>query len=156
MISSERLFTNYVDKSLAFFDTYPPALTFSMIWRLTKSTFLDHLPTSSCKRTLWTTPDSKGVKIQTLIWPSPLVVKMLVMSGKKAAASTTPWCKMVAVCGLLIQFRFFHSKKSRCGLLVYIFTLLELQAIAMGAFTNYVDKTRYIGRVGGNGNVNVM
>ena len=73
----------------------------------------------------------KRHEVQTLIWPSPLVVKMLVMSGKKAAASTTPWCKMVAVCGLLIQFRFVHSKNSRCGLLVYIFTLLELQAIAM-------------------------
>ena len=39
---------------------YPPALTFSMVWTFdNKWTFLDHLPTSSCKRSLWTDPKSR-------------------------------------------------------------------------------------------------
>ena len=40
------MFTNYVDKFLAFVTSYPP-----------ESTFLEYLPTSSCKRSLWMTPN---------------------------------------------------------------------------------------------------
>ena len=41
-----------------FMTTYPPPLTFSMYGMNVdkKWTFLDHLPTSSCKRSLWITP----------------------------------------------------------------------------------------------------
>ena len=47
-------FTNYIDKILTFLTIYHPALTFSNFDK--KWTFLDHLPTLSCKRSLWTTP----------------------------------------------------------------------------------------------------
>ena len=48
------LFTNYVDKILAFLTTYPPALTFSMVWTLTKSghfwtTYLPRLVNVVCE-----------------------------------------------------------------------------------------------------------
>ena len=50
-------FTNYVDRILAFLTTYPPALTFSMVWMLTKSghfktTYLPHLVNVVCERPL--------------------------------------------------------------------------------------------------------
>jgi hypothetical protein len=40
-----------------FLTTYPPALTFSMVWKLTKSGhfWTTYLPTLSCKRNLWMT-----------------------------------------------------------------------------------------------------
>ena len=51
-----RSFTNYVDKILAFFDHLPPRVDiFCGINVDKKWTFLDQLPTSSCKRSLWTT-----------------------------------------------------------------------------------------------------
>ena len=49
------LFTKYVDKILAFFDQ----LHFYGINVDKKWTFLDRLPTSSCKRSLWTIPCPK-------------------------------------------------------------------------------------------------
>ena len=50
-------FTNYVDKFLAFFDHLPPYVDIFYGMNVDKKwTFLDHLPTSSCKRSLWTTP----------------------------------------------------------------------------------------------------
>ena len=58
------LFTNYVDKILASFDHLPSCVNiFYGINDDNKWTFLDHLPiylpTSSCKRSLWTTQNSK-------------------------------------------------------------------------------------------------
>ena len=56
--SSMGSFTNYVDNILAFFlTTYPPALTFSMVWKLTKSflrppTYLPRLVNVVCERPL--------------------------------------------------------------------------------------------------------
>ena len=47
------LFTNYVDKILAFSDNLPPYVyIFYGINVDKKWTFWDHLPTSSCKRSL--------------------------------------------------------------------------------------------------------
>ena len=50
----KRLFTNYVDKILACFDHLPPALTFTMVWTLTKrghfwTTYLSHLVNLVCE-----------------------------------------------------------------------------------------------------------
>ena len=55
---SQTTFTNYVDKFVSFLLTpYPPTLTFSTLSYLDKNkTFLDYLPTSLCKCSLWTTP----------------------------------------------------------------------------------------------------
>ena len=51
-------FTNYVDKILASFDHLPPCVDIFYGINVDKKwTFLDHLPTSSCKRSLWTTPN---------------------------------------------------------------------------------------------------
>ena len=48
-------FTNYVDKSLTFFDRLPPSVDiFYPINVDKKAIFLDYLPPSSCKRSLWT------------------------------------------------------------------------------------------------------
>ena len=47
------LFTNYVDKILAFFDHLPPCVDIFYGMNVDKKwTFLDHLPTLSCKRSL--------------------------------------------------------------------------------------------------------
>ena len=55
-------FTNYVDKILPFFDHLPPCVdTFYGMNVDKKWTFLNHLPTSSCKRSLWTIP-KEGVR----------------------------------------------------------------------------------------------
>ena len=52
-ISNKGLFTNYVDKILAFFDHLPPFVDIFYGMNVDKNlTFLDHLPTSSCKRSL--------------------------------------------------------------------------------------------------------
>ena len=47
-----------------FLTTYPPQLTFSMVWMLTKSGYFwtTYLSTSYCKRNLWTTPSVKYMK----------------------------------------------------------------------------------------------
>ena len=45
-------FANYVDKILAFLTTYPPALTFHMVYSFTIS---GYPPTSPCKHSLWMT-----------------------------------------------------------------------------------------------------
>ena len=50
-------------QDLSFFDTYPPSFTFSMI-SLQKVDFFDHLPHSSCKRSLWTAPNMKENDLQ--------------------------------------------------------------------------------------------
>ena len=49
-------FTNYVDKILAFLTSY--LLHWHFLWYADRQkwTFLDHLPTSSCKHSLWMTP----------------------------------------------------------------------------------------------------
>ena len=45
--------TNYVDKFLAFFDKLPPSVDiFYLVNVDKKSTFMDYLPPSSCKRSL--------------------------------------------------------------------------------------------------------
>ena len=50
-------FTKYVDKILAFFDHLPPCVDIFYGMDIDKKwTFLDYLPTSSCKHSLWTTP----------------------------------------------------------------------------------------------------
>ena len=49
-------FTNYVDKILAFFDHLLPCVDIFGMNIDKKWTFQDRLPTSSCKRSLWTTP----------------------------------------------------------------------------------------------------
>ena len=51
LIVTQRPFTNYVDKIMASFDHLPPCVDILVD---KKWTFLDHLPTSSCKRSLWT------------------------------------------------------------------------------------------------------
>ena len=56
-------FTNYVDKILAFLDHLPYCVDFFMVWTLIKSgrdVFGPpiYLLTSSCKSSLWTTPQS--------------------------------------------------------------------------------------------------
>ena len=67
-------FTNNVYEILGFLTTYPLGFTLSMVWMLTKSgQFYHHLPTSSCKRSLWMAP--KRVKIECLLlWPSLLLL----------------------------------------------------------------------------------
>ena len=51
-------FTNYVDKFLAFFDHLTPCVDIFYLINVDKNkTFLDYLPTSSCKRSLWTPPN---------------------------------------------------------------------------------------------------
>ena len=55
-------FTNYVDKFLGFLDHLPPLRWHVLFYLITvdkKSTFVDYLPTSSCQRSLWTTPYCK-------------------------------------------------------------------------------------------------
>ena len=50
-------FTNYVYKILASFDHLPPCVYIFYGMKVYKKfTFLDHLPTLSCKRSLWTPP----------------------------------------------------------------------------------------------------
>ena len=57
MIPLKGSFTNYVDKILAFFDhLFPNIDIFYGIIVDRNWTFLYHLPTSSCKHSLWTTP----------------------------------------------------------------------------------------------------
>ena len=57
-------FTNYVDKFLTFFDHLPSCVDiFYGINVDIKWTFLDHLPASSCKRSLWTTPYCKWLPV---------------------------------------------------------------------------------------------
>ena len=56
-IQAKGPFKNYVDKILDFFDHLHPVLTFSMVWTLTKIGNFGP-PTSSCKRSLWTPPNS--------------------------------------------------------------------------------------------------
>ena len=52
--------TNYLGKFRAFFDHLPPSIDiFYPIDVDGRSTFLDYLPPSSCKRSLWTTPYAK-------------------------------------------------------------------------------------------------
>ena len=54
------LFTNYIDKILAFFDSPTPRVDIFYGMNVDKKwTFLDHLPTSSCKHSLWTSPNAK-------------------------------------------------------------------------------------------------
>ena len=54
-------FTNYVDTILVFFGHLPPYIDILYGINVDKKLiFLDHLPSSSCKRSLWTTP-SLGV-----------------------------------------------------------------------------------------------
>ena len=51
-------FTNYDDKIVAFFDHLSTCIDIFYGMNADKKwTFLDHLPTSSCKRILWTTPN---------------------------------------------------------------------------------------------------
>ena len=53
VIQTKGSFTNYVDKILAFFDHLPPCVDIFYGMNVDKKwTFLDHLPTSSCKRSL--------------------------------------------------------------------------------------------------------
>ena len=54
-VSHNEAFTNYVYKIWLFLTTYPLPFTFSYK-SLQKLDFFDHLPPSSCKRSLWTTP----------------------------------------------------------------------------------------------------
>ena len=57
-------FTNYVDNICAFFDHLPPCVDIFYAMNVDKKrTFLDHLPTSSCKGSLGTTPKYIYVKI---------------------------------------------------------------------------------------------
>ena len=56
-------FTSYIDKILTIFDHLPPCIDiFYGINVDRKWTFLDHLPTLSCKRSLWTTPKLESYK----------------------------------------------------------------------------------------------
>ena len=51
-------FTNYLDEFLAFFDHLPPCVDIFYLINIDKNkTFLDYLPTSSCKSSLWTPPN---------------------------------------------------------------------------------------------------
>jgi hypothetical protein len=51
-------FTNYVDKILACFDHLPPSVDIFYLMNIDeKSTFLDYLTPSSCKRSLWMHPN---------------------------------------------------------------------------------------------------
>ena len=57
LVSPMGAVTDYVDKILAFLTTYPPALTFSMVWTLTKrghfwTTYLPRLVNVVCERPL--------------------------------------------------------------------------------------------------------
>ena len=51
-------FKNYVDKILTIFDYLPTYLNVDIFYpkRGQKEVFFDHLPTSSCPRSFWTTP----------------------------------------------------------------------------------------------------
>ena len=56
--SDKGLFTNDVDNILAFFDHLKPCVDIFYGMNIEKKwTFLDKLPTLSCKRSLWTTPN---------------------------------------------------------------------------------------------------
>ena len=62
------MFTNYIGKILAFSDhLLPYVYVFYGIKVDKKWTFLDHLPTSSCKRSLWTPPYVMLVCIEVLV-----------------------------------------------------------------------------------------
>ena len=59
-------FTNYVDKILAFFDHLTPFIDIFYLINIDKKlTFLNYLPPSSCKRSLWTTPKQANPDILT-------------------------------------------------------------------------------------------
>ena len=62
-------FTTYIEKILAFFDHLHPCVDIFYAMNVDKKwTFFDHLPTSSWKRSLWTTPIRCRIWILKCIW----------------------------------------------------------------------------------------
>ena len=67
-------YTNYINKILAFFDHLPPWVDIFYGMNVDKKwTFLDRLPTSSCKRSLWTTPNEKKYLLEK-VWLGAVLV----------------------------------------------------------------------------------
>ena len=88
-------FTNHVDKILAFFDHLPPCVDIFYGINLDKKwKFLDPLPTSSCKRSLWTIPKSESISRLKDLWSSNNVQATRLGTYQKSTCSNTwdfPW-----------------------------------------------------------------
>ena len=82
-----------------FLKTYPPSLTVST---LSKLTFSNYLPTSSCKRSLWTTPNQKCI----FLFP-------------RGCSQTT----LTIFCPLLITYLTFWTEFLYCFSIALIFPL---------------------------------